>query len=346
MTLDEYVLAFRALSRCSELGPEMRDQARHLYIGLALDLPSAIEARHILLEEMQHRKLRDCGPNVPVAFEAKLRENVCSYSPEEEPPESRLRNLLGLMRQTLCCFIEALNPGFEVRDPFCRCECNISNRSFGWTGNSFFRYIGVNIFEKHILFPGKAGGLPVCVNNRRFFYSRARIERLARTPSLFGLERDNRVLLGRPPDKIEDKTVQSIIFLVPSDCAPHNQNMDAIYIASRLGLTDHLTWKNPDERRNQGFAVLKFRPDTQDHLYRPTIVDALEHLAFRPGPTDNGDGELFRHGWTRVFKVGELCGDEPVIADELGCPEVIMPSRSERFPSEALELDAVCFFES
>lgn len=347
MTLDEYVLAFRTLSRCHELTPDLRAKARHFYICLALDLPNATQARQKLLEEVQHHELHECGPNVPPAFEARLQDALTTIVLEEgEPPESLLLRLAVLIKQTLCDFVKLLNPGFRVCDPFCRCDCNGVNRSFGWNGNAFYRYISLAVFEKHVLFPGKSGGLPVSVENRRFFYSQARVNQLTRSPALFGLERDNRILLGRPPEEFGGGAIQSVIFLVPSDSAPHKVSADATYIASRLGLPDYLLWDTADKRRNQGFAVLKLQPDAHDLLYRPTIVDALDHFAFRPGPTDNGEGELFRHGWTRVFKSGELYGDDAVIADELGCPEVIMPSRSERFPSESLELDSVCFFES
>lgn len=345
MDLDEYILAFRTLSRCPDLEPTLQAHARHLYICLALDLPSATQARQVLLEEAQHKKLRTCGPNVSEVFEAKLIEKLSTYPLGAHPPEECLKELTQVLIDLKYTLIDVENPLFSIYDPFCRCACNHRNLSTA-NGEFFFRYISLDVFENHILFPGKSGTIAVPIKNRRFFYSRERIERLTQAPSLFGLERDNRIPLGRPPEEIKGKKIQSIVFLVPADSAPHRKSNDAKFIASQLGLPDYLKWPQKDDRHNQGFAVLRFHPDIHDPLYRPTIIDALEHLAFRPGPPDNGNAPLFRHGWTRVFREGELKDDEATIEDELGCKEVIMPSRGERFPSEALELETVCFFES
>lgn len=346
MTLDEYILMFRDLSSRSDLSEPLRAHARHLYICLALDLPSAIEARSKLLAEAQHKNLESCGPNVPSVFEAKLVERLEHFTSSSGPPEKIFKTLFEIFSNLVAVFIDSGNPGFNPRDPFCRCDCNEQNRSFSQNGQLFCRYLDLDTFEKHLLFPGKAGPLTVTPNNRRYFYSHSRVSRLSSTPNIFGLQRDQQVLLGRPPTTINGSKTQSVVFLVPYEEAPHRTKPDASYIASQLGLPTSLKSASADARKNNGFAVLKFHPDKHDPLYRPTILDAHEHQAFRPGPPDvSMDSNGFKHGWTRVFKSGELLTDNASIADELGCKEVIMPSRWERFPSEALELETVCFFE-
>jgi hypothetical protein len=346
MTLDEYVLTFKRLSRCRQLDPKLRALARHLYVCLALDLPSALDARQELLAEAQHKNLKACGPNVPELFEAKLREKLDTYSPPRDcPPGILLKSFYQLLLDLVLSFLEAYNPGFKIRDPFCLCDCNRRNLSSSNDG-PFYRYVDLNTLEKHLLFPGKAGTLPVTLQNRREFYSKARLSRLAQAPSLFGLERDHRVSLSKPPAVVNGRQIRAVTFLVPSDSAPHKSSTDATWIASQLGLPEYLKTQEGQERSNQGIAVLRFHPAADDLLYRPTIIDALEHFAFRPGPPDDGGINLFRYGWTRVFNLGELREDDAAITDELGCKEVITPGRSERLPSSALQLEAVCFFES
>ncbi|MCP4702011.1 MAG: hypothetical protein GY862_34910 [Gammaproteobacteria bacterium] len=335
MTLDEYVLFFGKAGRELQ-GQDLKQAARHLYIGLGLDLPSAVVARDSVLKELTDDKLKDCGLNVPEHFEQKL---VHRLNPESLPANvdnNTFDAMFQILREVIKEFADFHNKGKPEAEPFCCIPYNQENASALPADMALCRYVSLDIFEKYMLFYKRKRPAGKALKNKRTFYTKARIDKFKNQPAIFtDTNRVNYVNLGRDG---------APVFFTPHKDAPHHDiQISAEEIASKMGLPGWLKWNKSTNKDNRGIMVLKFRPDSSDCFYRPTILDALDHYAFRPGPAD--DGSDFRYGYTRVCDPGELRWDDPKVTGEAGHKEVIMKNREERMPSDNLYLEHVFFFK-
>jgi hypothetical protein len=76
MTLDEYVLCLRELARDPKADDDVKEHAFHLYLGLALDLPYASDARNQLSADGRAAAFMDFGRNIPVEFARLLGDHL------------------------------------------------------------------------------------------------------------------------------------------------------------------------------------------------------------------------------------------------------------------------------
>lgn len=348
--LDEYILAFRSIFRDKTQHPAIRRHARHLYICLALDLPTAVTSRNRLCSELSSSELTSCGPNVPLLFEDRLRAALDDFKNSGgDIAKASFTDLLEIVQSTIDTILWDDFPRSSLKGPFCNCHCNERNRSSFPNEWWLCRYLNLDTFEKHWLFPNMLGRPRNLKRARKTFYTEARIEEFRRDVQALRFDRPQLVDLGKPPARRGELKEQSIVFFVPLEEAPHRDQgvpseERARHVASVMGLLDSFLSKSPKESDNDGIAVIHFKPDEViDRFYRPTIVDAIHNPAFRPGPSGSKPG-VFLHGWTRIQKFGELMADQPLQTEQLGRREIIMPSRREYLPSQRLQLDQILFF--
>jgi hypothetical protein len=237
-----------------------------------------------------------------------------------------------------------------------RCACtpyNTGNQCERSADGLFYRYLSFDALERYWLFGGRRK-TPRQVPDRRELYRPDNLAAFAACqPNPIGPSTMNPVSLGRGGDAFPGAGFPPPVFLVPANNAPHikkdsnagKEALDAGAIAAKLGLPTELCWDDPAVRSNQGFMALRLRPVAGDRMFRPTMLDALDHLAFRPGPHDDDGLPCTRYGLTRHCKSGELNWRLPTVTDQPGCREVVMRDRKALFPHDDLYPEEPFFFE-
>jgi hypothetical protein len=188
-------------------------------------------------------------------------------------------------------------------------------------------------------------------SERKEFYKKSRTREFNSNPRILtGQDPPDYVWMGRgkttlPGSRIE---IRVPVFFCTHDDAPHRSNKSktcAYHIAAKLGLPNWLKYEDTDTKKEDGIAILRYEPDRLDRFFRPTILDALDHTAFRPGPPDSQANQMFRYGMTRAFEQNELCWENPTPSNRPGVKEVVMKNRQKEFPSNGLTLVDVVFYE-
>ncbi len=340
MTLDDFVLYFRDYSRKGS-DEQWKARARHLYIGLALDLCGCHRARVQLHEDLTNNPYQGHGRNVPAELERHLKEELKPLALSTTVNAASCRKLVKILIKTVMSFVDSHNRGRgnTIPDPYCCCANNGRNRSKVGK-RSLCRYVDLNTFEQHYLLPGLGMSLPSIPKARKAMYSDHAVEQInGRTPA-------DTVAFGRSSVTSEGHSMPAPAFFTPYEQAPHRSEKgraSADVIAGEMGLCAHLSGSSG--RQYEGLAVLRFEPDRNDSFFRPTILDALDHPPFRPGAHDDGKGERFRFGFTRKFKPGELRSDPAQITERRGRKEVVTRVRKVLFPSDQFRFEGVRYFE-
>lgn len=361
MTLDEFIQFFADAMQSSILGEEEKALAEHIYIGLALDLFNASQARSNLLYKQFSREFKeafqDCGKNIPVEFEQELETQLKTVTAHESITPDNFQQ----MQDLLMAAVEAYQAKNGRQEPLCCHPFNMDNKSTLPNAGTFelCRYVSLETFERFMLFPGQtiAGGKWIPPPNRRIIYDNAWIAKFNNNPTQakvgqWNIEKKRlSVNLGQPDEvTVHGKRMLVPVFLTPMDKAPHRDtpSKKANHIAVEMGLPDWL--KSPanitkSARRNEGVVALRFTPETRDTFFRPTFLDALTNLAFRPGPMEGSSPGDYRHGLTRKCSPKAFYWQKPDVIDAKGRREVVMENRKVDLPSDHLEVDAIIFFK-
>ncbi|MEO5331477.1 MAG: hypothetical protein H7839_05590 [Magnetococcus sp. YQC-5] len=345
MKLHEYVCWFGDVcldskhNLNSKLNPNELRMAEHFYVGLALDLPNVKEARDHLFETSPDYKINFevCGNNIPLEFKELLERYVEKKTLPVTMAKDDLDQMIDYFMDVVVNYHESGADPFLLSMPLCCKEENQGNKSSLSDRIVLCRYVTIEVFEKYVLemFPYRKGRRGTA--SPKTFYDSDRIDEINKD-----FANGVPVSIGRPGNQmVYTRSLPVPVFFTPMTKAPHRDKKreakTALHVAQEMGLPDCL-------ESTKGLVALKFKHDKSDKLYRPTFLDAIDHVAFRPGPME-GMCESFRHGWTRKCqKSGALWGP-PIILPEKGRMELVMKNRTEIFPSDKLSVEAILFFD-
>ncbi len=354
MTLDEFVSFFGDLSR--ELNNiREKEWAKHLYIGLALDLDGVTTARSAMKKKSNptFKAFEYCGPNVPPEFEKRLEDKLVRRKVPKKRNVAGFNRMLDLLLEVVREFLEDHNKTQKEKEPLCCTPYNgPKNLSKLPEGMLLCRYISLKTFEDHMLVKGRRrrprSTSVHAARDKKEFYKKERVTRFKKNPAIFFLDKGQPVCVefGRPITGIRGLSMRCPVFFTPLEEAPHRVTSapkNANHVAEQMGLPGNLKWDDYQAREQDGVVAMCFVPDSNDRFFRPTILDALDHFAFRPGPAADDSG--FRYGLTRVCKMQSLCWEDPVLTDEEGRKEVIMKNRETLFPTDNFYPEEVLFFQ-
>lgn len=350
MDLIAYIHYFGDACHSSKLTLDLQEKAEHFFIGLALDLPNVADARDHLLNTVFPGYKNDfqlCGKNISPAFESLLEKQIKVKKVPTTHTEINLNKMIGYFMDAVDLYYQNQSQSLNAALPLCCNPSNQNNISSPPNQTEWCRYVSFEVFEtKMLLFSGRQGRRSSPPTpKRRVIYDSAWIASFNRDPAQVKL-RYLRVELGR---KTRGDSIPLPVFLTPLASAPHNdshpQAKNAFHVVQEMGLSSYLKRAVQADKANEGVVALKFCHDSNDKLYRPTFLDAIDHVAFRPGPMEGQTTAGYRHGWTRKCKNFSALRDHITVLPEKGRVELVMKNRPAILPSSQLKVDAILFFE-
>jgi len=220
MTLDEFVLFFRDVSNGKGCSPQIREIARHLYVGLALDFDGVTYARKKLFENLKYKdRFEDCGENIPDSFKRHLDVKLQNRKSEcLNPKYADFEEMFGILYDTVIKFLDIEDPVNPISSPLCYSSSFQRNLSTMKTDMFFCYYISLDDFENRMLYPGRTGESRPVIEDRRQFY---RLKK-KKNWDMNKKKRRSAVMLNfQNTTDIAGKKFPKPVFLTPYDEAPH-----------------------------------------------------------------------------------------------------------------------------